>query len=116
MTVEELRERIADEFAALSGDSSLVENPVVLEKLLKEAENYVRAYFHEGGEEIESIVIPLFVMERLLERKGYGQLAEQYWNRLVNEVARLMDRGKATDRIAVHSKERIFTEEEMKRW
>lgn len=116
MTVEELRERIADEFAALSGDSTYLEKPSVLEKLLKEGQDYIIAYFREQNEQVENVLIPLFVMARLLERKGYGQLAEQYWSRFVNEVARLLEKGRTSDKIAVHSRGRVITEEEMEKW
>lgn len=119
MTIEELRARIADEFASLSGDNLLDENPAILETLLREAEDYIKAYFSEPSEEIERMLIPTFVMFRLLERKGYGELSERYWNRLTEEISRLLEKEKSAaseSRIVISSSERIFTNEEFAKW
>lgn len=112
MTVEELLQILSRDYTNLAD-----ENYSVIAELMNSGRHYI-SQFLEISEDAEKILLPEYVAVKLLERKGYVELAEKHWERFRTDLAALMKIApeQSTSRIVVQSAEQVFTEEEMSRW
>ncbi|RKX50730.1 MAG: hypothetical protein DRP25_05090 [Thermotoga sp.] len=123
MTVKELLEKLPqDILTGLSDDLEIgLPNSKLIEQLMAEGKTYISQFLPEYTEDQEKILLPSYVLARLLERKNHLDLAEKYWNRFKEDVLAfqkmlIRDKTSMGTKISVSSAERVFTDDELSRW
>lgn len=117
MTLNDLKLRIERQFAGLSSDINIPDDEV-LQALIDEA----TAFLSEGltlDDTKEKLLIPLYVAVKLLERKGYIELADKYWKRFLemyNILRKVYPKDSSPTEVAYDSRDREFTDDELEKW
>ena len=123
MTVKELLEKLPqDILAGLSDDLETgLPNTKLIEQLIDEGRTYISQFLQNMTEDLEKILLPTYVLARLLERRNHLELAKEYWSRLKEDILTfkkimLEDGTNLQAKVATHSATRVFTSDELSRW
>lgn len=114
MTVEKLKEIIYQDYINIVGN--------VADELINEYLNMARIYiekFLKNSEETEKILVPTFVVTKLLERNGYVDLAQKYWSRFQEDLKALMKLSSVVPSVGTvktHSECRVLTNQVLEKW
>lgn len=117
MTLEDLKLRLEKQFLGLSNEVNVPDDEV-LQAMLDEGV----AFVSEGltlDINKEKILLPLYVASKLLERKGYVELAEKYWNKFMqiyNMFRKVYPKDETPTSVDYASNERVFTDDELEKW
>ncbi len=117
MTLEDLKLRIEKHFAGLSSELNVPDD-----ELLKAIMDEGVALISRDivlDETKEKILLPVYVVSRLLERKGYIELSNQYWSRfmqLYGMFKRVFPKDQTPTSVDYTSIKRVFTDDELGKW
>lgn len=117
MTLEDLKLRIEKHFAGLSSELNVPDD-----ELLKAIMDEGVALISRDivlDETKEKILLPVYVVSRLLERKGYIELSNQYWSRfmqLYGMFKRVFPKDQTPTSVDYTSNKRVFTDDELGKW
>ncbi|MEM2126269.1 MAG: hypothetical protein QXQ53_07735 [Candidatus Methanosuratincola sp.] len=112
MTVEEVIQVLSCDYTNLAD-----ENYKLIEDIMATGRHYI-SQFLELNENVERVLLPQYVAVKLLERKGYLELAEKHWERFRVDLSALMKIApeQSTSRIVVDSRERMLKDDMLSRW
>jgi len=113
--LEDLKRRLANDFTQLSGEN--IPDDVTLGELLVEARQYLSRQILLD-DFAENIFVPLYCSVKLLERRGYVDLAEKYWQRMRSDIAawkKNMPDAQSTEAY-FYSRPQVFSDDELGKW
>lgn len=113
--LEDLKRRLANDFTQLSGEN--IPDDVTLGELLVEARQYLSRQILLD-DFAENIFVPLYCSVKLLERRGYVDLAEKYWQRMRSDIAawkKNMPDAQSTEAYS-YSRPQVFSDDELAKW
>lgn len=113
--LEDLKRRLANDFTQLSGEN--IPDDVTLGELLVEARQYLSRQILLD-DFAENIFVPLYCSVKLLERRGYVDLAEKYWQRMRSDIAawkKNMPDAQSTEAYS-YSRQQVLNDDELGKW
>jgi len=113
--LEDLKRRLANDFTQLSGEN--IPDDVTLGELLVEARQYLSRQILLD-DFAENIFVPLYCSVKLLERRGYVDLAEKYWQRMRSDIAawkKNMPDAQSTEAYS-YSRPQVLNDNELGKW
>jgi len=113
--LEDLKRRLANDFTQLSGEN--IPDDQTLSELLAEARQYLSRQILLD-DFAENIFVPLYCSVKLLERRGYVDLAEKYWQRMRSDIAawkKNMPDAQSTEAYS-YSRPQVFSDDELGKW